>query len=112
MTIPTTLPPGVAPNITDNRDNFYISYNPVDTGIYGDVTTAIVTTLPGDSQRFYILMGNHRDALADLTLDQCLDYFRSNRDQWSDKTEDPDRPIDWAATVKTGKTVYVNGGAA
>lgn len=37
----TPLPPNVMPNVVQNRDDFYISYNPVDVAIYGDVTTAI-----------------------------------------------------------------------
>ena len=71
---------GLTPNtVFDNgTDDFYISYNPTDIGIYGDVTTALVV---GQMEYFYILNGNHRDeyrALLGKGFDACFAYFKKN----------------------------------
>jgi hypothetical protein len=71
---------GLVPNIVfDNgTDDFYISYNPTDIGIYGDVTTALVV---GQMEHFYILNGNHCDAykaLLEKGFDACFAYFQEN----------------------------------
>lgn len=76
--------------IYQTNDDFYISYNDRDTRIYGDVTTAIVV---GECDKFYILKGDHRDRLAELSqqgLDACLEYYRANPElqhKFSDKLD-------------------------
>lgn len=79
------------PNIITSRaDDTYISYNPVDHWIYGCDTTAIVTR---QMTRFYILCGDHTDALnAALKaggLQACLDYFSAQPDDVRHKMSDP-----------------------
>ncbi len=72
--------PLVIPNeTTDNgTDEFYISFNSYDTGIYGDITTALVF---GQMERFYILNGDHRKGYEKLIaqgFNACKDYFNAN----------------------------------
>lgn len=67
------------PNTIINGDGFYISYNNVDTDIYGSDTTALVI---GQMEKFYILNGDHRAIYRDLIgsgLNACLSYFSSNQ---------------------------------
>lgn len=74
------------PNITYEKKGYYISYNAVDSRIYGDVTTAIVV---GDAEKFYVLLGNHREALTKMScLEDCLTYFATHPEahsKYSDK---------------------------
>lgn len=82
-------------DLTDYRD-FSISYNVVDTGIYGCDTTAIVI---GQMQHFMILNGDHVITLEELAgeggaegLDACIDYFNENQDLRNFRSDDtPDR---------------------
>lgn len=68
-----------APNSVLCLDQYHISYNAVDTGIYGCDTTAIVLK---NESLFLILNGDHRDQLGEITkgagLQGCIDYFISN----------------------------------
>lgn len=70
--------------VTNNTIGFYISYNAHDTGIYGCDTTAIVI---GDMEKFYILNGNHFEALKDRSLEYCLEYFELNVTQANKRSE-------------------------
>lgn len=57
------------------RENFYISYNFGDVGIYGSTTTAIVI---GQMQRFYILKGDHRKQLEKCgSFENAMIYYSS-----------------------------------
>lgn len=72
--------PVLIPNQVKDHDDFYISYNNYDTGIYGCDTTALVV---GQMEKFYILEGDHRkayDKLAGQGFDACLKYFMDNAD--------------------------------
>jgi hypothetical protein len=66
------------PNRVINADGFYISYNPLDVGIYGDVTTALVL---GQMEKFYILKGDHCQGYAPLIgqgFEACIAYFKAH----------------------------------
>jgi hypothetical protein len=70
------LPPQIEPNIITEKEDYYISYNPVDVSTYGDVTTAIVV---GQMEHFYILNGNHYKTLCSMkSFDECIAYFNAN----------------------------------
>jgi len=75
-----TTPEGIpcsAPNkIVSSSANFHISYNNYDSSIYGSDTTALVVT--GKSSRFFILNGNHTNALNGASFADCLDYLHKN----------------------------------
>lgn len=72
-------------NEVDDRKDYYISYNPHDTAIYGCDTTALVR---GQMERFYILNGDHRAAYAGLkTYRACLRYFKEHADQMSKRSD-------------------------
>jgi hypothetical protein len=46
--------------------------------------------------RFFILNGNHREQYRDLVSkgwDACLEYFRENKDQWNERTNNPDKDM-------------------
>lgn len=62
-------------NDTYGHNQHYVSYNFADRSIYGSDTTAIVI---GQMQRFYILNGNHVQALKGKDFNQCIEYFLSN----------------------------------
>jgi hypothetical protein len=75
------MPSFPVPNSITRGHGFYVSYNTVDTSIYGSDTTALVV---GQMEHFYILIGDHRDALARLVdqgVDACLSYFSSHPEQ-------------------------------
>lgn len=75
------------PNHISDKGDFYTSYNDVDVGIYGNVTTAVVT---GQMEHFYILNGDHRKAYAAMkSLDECMNYFIANIDQINFMSEKP-----------------------
>ena len=79
--------PVFTPNTVIDGDGFYVSYNIVDSRIYGSDTTALVI---GQMQHFYILNGDHRDAYRPLIaqgLQSCLNYFASQSDQISKFSE-------------------------
>lgn len=66
---------------------FHISYNDRDISTYGCATTAIVVK----NWDFYILDGDHREALFPLMegpegLKKCLEYFHSKPDQHNSMT--------------------------
>lgn len=68
----------IEPNVTMDGKGFYISYNPVDVSIYGDVTTALVL---GQEEHFYILNGDHRAGYKPLIpkgFYACLNYFKQH----------------------------------
>lgn len=72
------LVPIITPNDVTDGDGFYVSYNGVDSGIYGGQTTALVI---GQMQAFYILNGDHQAAYAELIpqgLPACMAYFQAN----------------------------------
>lgn len=88
--------PMFVPNYTYSGDGFYVSFNDRDRHLYGDVTTALVSSSPdGRWTRFLVLNGDHRQAYFDLIpqgLDACVAYFEAHLDQissYSDRT-DPD----------------------
>jgi len=94
--------------ITRDAKEFYISFNYRDRRIYGGETTAVVV---GQMQRFYILMGDHTKALADLSFNDCLNYLHDHKDQYSNISDDlPDRnttiqeilatPLPWMEKLK------------
>ena len=79
----------LTPNEIKDFKDFYISYNLVDSNIYGSDTTAIVI---GQMEKFYILNGNHSTELEKIAkesgLQGCLDYFNNHSDlinKYSDK---------------------------
>lgn len=64
------------PNQVLSKNDFYISYNNIDTNIYGSDTTAIVLH---DMSMFYILNGNHTQPLNECkTMGDVFDYFRNH----------------------------------
>jgi len=66
------------PNRVTQGNGFYISYNNVDSDIYGSDTTALVW---GQMEKFYILNGDHRKQYTPLIsqgFDACLAYFKAN----------------------------------
>lgn len=73
----------IQPNIVSDKKDYYISYNPVDIAVYGDVTTAIVI---GQMEKFYILNGNHYKELSDMkSLEKCMAYFYEHNDSINKK---------------------------
>ena len=66
------------PNRIIDRGEFYVSYNNYDRSIYGCDTTALVV---GQMGRFFILNGNHEDALKDLSFSDALGYVIDNADK-------------------------------
>ena len=82
--------PVVVPNtISVDKKDFYVSYNTVDSCIYGSVTTALVV---GQMEKFYILNGDHREdysLLSDEGFDACFAYFLSKNDQWNNYSDIP-----------------------
>ena len=84
MFIPST------PNLITQAADFYVSYNPVDVSIYGDVTTALVV---GQMERFYILNGDHQAAYRDLIpqgFNACLDYFIEHIGEMNHRSDRPE----------------------
>ena len=58
----------------DKSNDYYVSYNNRDIGIYGSDTTALV-----HDSRFYILDGNHTDAYSKFeSIEECLKYYKDN----------------------------------
>ena len=82
---PVVLP---IPNEVTRGDDFYVSFNAVDTGHYGRATTALVV---GQGSAFYTLNGDHRAAYAPLIAKgfaACLAYFQEHigeANEYSDK---------------------------
>lgn len=75
----------IGPNQPDKREGFTISYNPqTDVG----VETAIVFEKDG-KEKFYILLGDHREGYKDKSFEECVEYFKKNQDQVSQ----------WSATL-------------
>lgn len=75
------------PNFVTDRDEFYISFNNVDTSIYGNDTTALVF---GNMERFYILNGDHRKEYSMLKdFNACFEYFKENINQINKFSEKP-----------------------
>ena len=76
------------PNLTIEYKYFHISYNMVDTSIYGCDTTAIVGK---GLSVFYILNGDHRKVCKDIAdkdgWNGLLDYFMSNIDKMNHRSE-------------------------
>jgi hypothetical protein len=68
----------IIPNTVREADGFYISYNDLDSTIYGSDTTALVI---GQMEAFYILNGDHRKAYQTRLLSglaTCLAYYQEN----------------------------------
>jgi len=78
----------ITPNSIQNGNGFYISYNSVDTRLYGSDTTALVDN---NMTTFFILNGDHREAYKPLIpkgFEACLEYFKENQhlmNKYSDK---------------------------
>lgn len=76
----------VAPNMVRNFDGYAISYNS-SSADYGCPTTALVL----DHRVFFILNGNHTEALVeaaeDRGIDGCVDVFIANLNQANDRSE-------------------------
>ena len=71
---------------------FYVSYNDRDIAIYGDVTTALVSTENDNPKKFFILNGDHTKEYQKIMLDSgsflnCLKYFEENFDKMSKFSE-------------------------
>ena len=63
-------------SVTNKNGTFYISYNSIDSNVYGSDTTALVF---GQMENFYILNGDHRNAYKEFeTFKSCLMYFMDN----------------------------------
>ena len=60
-------------DVYEGKGDFYISYNDYDTSIYGSDTTALVI---GNMEQ--ILNGNHIANYKNLSLTDCLTYFKNN----------------------------------
>lgn len=78
------------PNDIVDGDGFYVSYNGIDTSVYGCETTALVR---GQMEAFYLLNGDHRAGYAPLVsegFEACMDYFISNIDRINARSERPD----------------------
>jgi hypothetical protein len=75
-------------NYVYEGEEFFISYNDIDSGYYGCDTTALVV---GQMRHFYILNGDHRMSycsLIPLGFAACFEYFNKNRElmnKYSDK---------------------------
>lgn len=77
--------PCVIPNrVTENSPDHYISFNDVDSAIYGCDTTAVVI---GQMCHFYVLCGNHEAALIGKSLSDCLDYLYAHADELNKYSE-------------------------
>lgn len=77
------------PNRTVDYGDYYVSYNTVDSDMYGGDTTALVTNT---MDKFLILYGDHRAKyaeLADKGYDACVEYFKAHIDQISKYSERP-----------------------
>ena len=100
------FPPQVALNMTCDKDGYYISYNPVDVNMYGDVTTAIVT---GQMENFYVLNGNHfKDLCALPDLAACMEYFAVHADQVNKYSEKPSAVQGSVKTVEAQSIDFKN----
>ena len=83
------IPLHVPNDITNSCKDFHISYNNVDTKIYGCDTTALVTS---DHNKFLILNGDHRKEYNEIIVNgggyiECLKYFISNSDLQNEMSE-------------------------
>lgn len=79
-----------SPNQIMEGKNFYVSYNSVDSYIYGCDTTALVW---GQMQHFFILCGDHREGYKKAIeggFPPCAEYFKNNIDQINSYSESPD----------------------
>lgn len=79
------------PNWIDMDAEFYVDYNPFSTNAYGSNTTVIVI---GNMENFFILNGDHRENLKDLSLVDCLEYFEANQQQMNTFSEELPKPFD------------------
>lgn len=78
------------PNDVVNGDGFYVSYNRIDTSVYGCDTTALVR---GQMEAFYILDGDHRAGYALLVpegFEACMGYFEANIERINARSERPE----------------------
>lgn len=73
------------PNVTENANGYYVSYNDYDRRIYGCDTTAIVITR---TNAFLILNGDHREKLRGLSLEDACKYFHANADNKNKLSDD------------------------
>lgn len=93
--------PVFVPNSVWNGDGFYISHNTVDRNIYGDETTALVTT--SDVTEFYILNGDHREqyiALIDGGYEACKAYFDSVPELHNRMSDTPETLEKWRSCLR------------
>lgn len=99
---PNSVMPAEEDDSLDDKDPlFYLSYNNRDVGLYGCDTTAVVLA---QMLRFYILEGDHRDALAAIKqggFTACMEYVRQHHDQLHKRSDPIDESKeDIAATLK------------
>lgn len=83
--IPFTTPNLVTPS---KIEDFYISYNNTDRGVYGSDTTAVVV---GNMSGFFILNGDHRKDLVNKTWLEVYNYMLSLEGALISKFSDPFR---------------------
>lgn len=107
------------PNSVKSYDGFYISYNDIDTNVYGSDTTALVI---GNADKFYILQGDHRKAYTDIItstddpkeqMAKCIEYYKSQKDkhnEYSDKLEESNGDSYSYTNAESGWSVK-NGGS-
>ena len=95
-------PIGIPNTITQDRPNYYVSYNNRDIASYGSDTTALHIN---ETSQFLILNGNHVAAYKNLnTLEDCLKYFYANENK-NFRSEHGK-----VFKIVEGKAAYVNGG--
>lgn len=78
------IPLFVPNDITNSKNDFYISYNS-HTRDYGSDTTALVLTSKEFMDKFLILNGNHKKQYDEIinnggNYNDCLEYFKNNID--------------------------------
>lgn len=79
--------------LSPGTDGFYVSFNSVDTKIYGGVTTALVL---GQMEQFLILNGDHREAYAAIVnqgVDACIAYFKQHVALKNKHSDDAPSPL-------------------
>ncbi len=92
------------PNTTIDGNGFYISYNDVDTDIYGSDTTALVF---GQMEKFYILKGDHRAQYMPLItdgFDACLSYYKEHIEDAHERSD----KLDTTAGIDPAPDVFNN----
>ncbi|MEF2278302.1 hypothetical protein V3W47_08310 [Deinococcus sp. YIM 134068] len=92
------------PNRITEGDDFYISYNAVDTSIYGSDSTALVW---GEMQGFYILNGDHRERYASPISqgwDACYAYYLAHPELHNPRGDKQFPPLTGAELLELGSS--------